>query len=129
MRGPGTPRGRALAVALLFLAVGGAGVLYLLWVSATGEGIPCLIRRFTGLLCGSCGITRSLVAVLHLDFGVAFALNPLWLFYVLYIGWIVVWNAVVYIRRGVIIFLPYKLWVHIAALSLAAGFGILRNFI
>ena len=69
----------------------GAGVLFLLvvafliFVKITGRGISCPIYKFTGLLCGGCGITRMCSALIHLDFAAAFYYNcvyttllPLW---------------------------------------------------
>ncbi|MGN0141847.1 MAG: DUF2752 domain-containing protein [Roseburia sp.] len=56
-----------------------AGVLYGIFVSQTGIGIPCLIRLATGWKCPGCGVTHMCVALLHLDFAAAFAANPMML--------------------------------------------------
>ena len=39
--------------------------------------ILCPFRRLTGLPCPACGATRALLAASRLDFGRAFALNPI----------------------------------------------------
>jgi hypothetical protein len=38
---------------------------------------PCLLRKFTGVPCPSCGCTRSLLAWSHFDLAQAFFFNPL----------------------------------------------------
>lgn len=55
----------------------GAGILYAVFVMATGIGLPCPIRLVTGLKCPGCGITTCLVSLLRLDFHAAFHANPL----------------------------------------------------
>lgn len=69
--------GRALWVALaVFCLAFGA---YQLRQHGTA-GIPwypgCLFRKFTGLLCPGCGMTRAAYATLHGDIGRAFRMNP-----------------------------------------------------
>lgn len=39
-------------------------------------GLPCPWRSLTGLPCPLCGMTRSVTACVHLDFGRALATNP-----------------------------------------------------
>ena len=39
--------------------------------------IPCVFRRFLGLYCPGCGMTRAIISVIHLDFLSAFYYNPL----------------------------------------------------
>lgn len=53
-----------------------AGILYGIFVKATGFGIPCMFHLITGLKCPGCGVTRMAVALLQLDFGGAFEANP-----------------------------------------------------
>lgn len=64
------------------LAVLGAGVLYLIWIKATGWMIPCIFRRVTGLKCPGCGVTHMLLELLRLDFTGARTQNA-FLFYTL----------------------------------------------
>lgn len=62
-----------------------AGVLsaaYLTFAALQPEGgwLPfpvCGFRALSGLPCPGCGLTRSLTALLHLDFGAAWSWNPL----------------------------------------------------
>lgn len=52
----------------------------------------CMLRKFTGIPCPTCGCTRSLLAWSNLDLAAAFRFNPL--FFVLSVGllgWLVLW--------------------------------------
>src|SRR5262249_19912433 len=54
----------------------------------------CMLRKFTGIPCPTCGCTRSLLAWSHFDLPAAFRFNPL--FFVVCIGllaWFVLWCA------------------------------------
>ena len=71
----------------LWLLLG--GVIYYLWVSATGIGIPCLWRMATGLKCPGCGITSALIVLSRGQFGLAFSYNMgLWLLSPLLAGYL-----------------------------------------
>lgn len=61
-----------LRVLGIWLAV---GLVYLIWVRATGWGIPCPIHTVTGLECPGCGITRMLTALSRGDWASARAAN------------------------------------------------------
>src|SRR5262245_9588196 len=53
---------------------------------------PCLLRKFTGIPCPTCGCTRSLLAWSHFDLAAAFRFNPL--FFVVCLGllaWLGLW--------------------------------------
>lgn len=52
-------------------------IIYVFVLSGAADvGGACLLRRFTGLLCPTCGATRACVAFLHLNFREAFAYHP-----------------------------------------------------
>lgn len=51
-------------------------------VIAIITGIPCLIKGLTGVSCPGCGMTRSFLALLRLDFSGAWYYHPL-VFYLL----------------------------------------------
>ncbi len=40
-------------------------------------GIQCLFRRFLGIICPGCGMTRAILACLRLDFAAAFRHHPM----------------------------------------------------
>ena len=58
-----------MSVCLLF------GVLYALWLSLGGPGIPCIFHVLTGLDCPSCGVTHMCMALLRLDIPAAWRAN------------------------------------------------------
>ena len=49
--------------------------IYVATITLTGIGCP--IRWFTGVPCPGCGMTRSLIALLHLDLKKSFYYHPL----------------------------------------------------
>lgn len=63
--------------------------LVVLWMSITNLGCP--IKRITGISCAGCGMSRALLAAVHLQFDKAFYYHPLfWLcpiIIVLYAWW------------------------------------------
>jgi len=54
----------------------------------------CVFYHVTGRPCPTCGITRSIIALTHLDFGSAIAFHPLAVAFVGMFG--VLWGAAVY---------------------------------
>ena len=50
--------------------------MYLLVVLYTGVGIPCVLHALTGIKCPGCGVSRMIVALVHLDVPQAFTYNP-----------------------------------------------------
>ncbi|MEY2410510.1 MAG: hypothetical protein QOF48_3180 [Verrucomicrobiota bacterium] len=55
---------------------------------------PCLMRKYTGFPCPSCGCTRSLLAWSHLDPISAFRFNPLFSLVVTsLLFWLLAWSA------------------------------------
>lgn len=51
------------------------GMLYALWLSLGGSGIPCIFHELTGLDCPSCGVTHMCMALLRLDIAAAWRAN------------------------------------------------------
>ncbi|MBQ3393099.1 MAG: DUF2752 domain-containing protein [Lachnospiraceae bacterium] len=62
-----------------------AGILYYLWIRATGVMIPCPFRALTGLKCPGCGITHVFLSLARGDLRAAFKANP---FITLTIPWL-----------------------------------------
>lgn len=58
-------RKRLILVILLHVGVIILGGLLYLKYDRTGEGVPCLIYKYTGFYCPSCGVTRMLYALIH----------------------------------------------------------------
>lgn len=60
------------------VSLGVGALLYLkVWLPVTNIGIPCVFHELTGLYCPGCGITRSALSLLELDFYQAFRYNAL----------------------------------------------------
>lgn len=51
------------------------GMLYALWLSLGGVGIPCIFHVLTGLDCPSCGVTHMCMALLRFDIAAAWRAN------------------------------------------------------
>ena len=51
--------------------------LALVVLTAVGLRIPCLWRRFTGIPCPTCGMTRAWLACFRLELGAAFSYHPM----------------------------------------------------
>jgi len=59
------------------IGAGAALLVSFLWAPASFPHVElCLFRRFTGLPCPGCGLTRGFCAISHGRFSLAFALNP-----------------------------------------------------
>jgi hypothetical protein len=82
---------RSLVLLGGFLTYGvGLSALY----AATGRGLPCPFRAFTGWDCPLCGGTRLGAALLQRDLAAAFSYNPLLLVALLIVAALgVVWAA------------------------------------
>lgn len=103
------------------------GLGYVLWLRLGGSGIPCLVRKATGLLCPGCGVTRMFLALLRLDIAGAFRHNGAMLLLFCY------WNLTAllcFVGKPAFVrgsrFLYGSLWVSVGIL---VAFGILRNIL
>lgn len=63
---------KSFLLRLLFLAFL-AGMMIFLVARET----PCLIRKYTGLLCPTCGMSRAWLAAFRWDFSAAFSYHPM----------------------------------------------------
>ncbi len=126
------PFDRTTRLIVVCLVCGGLVALlaaYLAWVGATGRGIACFIHTWTGFSCGSCGLTRALIAVGRLDFAAAFEYNLLWPVYMAWAAWVVAANGRTYVICRHLVGLPRPLWVHIAFVAAVTMYGVMRNTI
>lgn len=53
-----------------------AGCTYGILLHYTGIGLVCPVRFVTGLKCPGCGVTHMCLALMRLDFAMAFMANP-----------------------------------------------------
>lgn len=77
-----TPRGGRRRALALWVAAGLAGALAFAWLRAVAPPSPdavpfCLLRRFLGIPCPGCGMTRALAHLARGEWRSALALHPL----------------------------------------------------
>ena len=122
-------RARLLRLALWAFALISAGLLYALFIRATGLGIPCIFHTVTGLDCPGCGVSRMCLALLRLDFKTAWSSNPAVMALLPLFGAVAADMSVRYVRTGKAAedgFCRAALIFSAAVLTL---FGVLRNII
>ena len=114
------------------IITGLAGVVCLAYYSLLtffNIGIPCLFHKITGLLCPGCGITRMILAILHLDFKSAFQYNsvifvfsPVIIYFIirLYISWLKSESYKLSLLENIVVYIM---------LIVLLIFGIVRNII
>ena len=105
----------------------GVGIAYLIFVSLTGLGIPCIFHTLTGLHCPGCGITRMFVALGRLDFAAAWDANALVLLLLPFLVGFGAWHLCEYIKRGKTHTPLFEQILIILAFILTVVFAILRN--
>ena len=88
---------RLLLQAGLILVI---GLAYAVFVGLTGLSIPCPVRALTGLLCPGCGVTRLCMALLRLDFAVAWDANPVLLLLLPVLAALLARQAARYVKSG-----------------------------
>ena len=77
-----------------------AGTLYVAVFRLLGFGIPCVFRRFTGLLCPGCGMSHALAAVSSGHFRQAMEYNALSLTLLPAFILFVIYRALRYVKTG-----------------------------
>lgn len=100
-------------------------LVYGIWYSVTGLGIPCFYLTVHGYECPGCGLTRMIYSLMKLQIGKAFLFNPVgfvsfWIWNsVAALCW---WGKVEFVKKPAFI---YSLF----ALTIAAFLiqGLLRN--
>lgn len=110
----------------IYLVTLGVGFAYFLFGKVTGWFMPCLLNKYTGLLCPGCGISRMFLSLAKLQIRQAFSYNPA--VFVLLILWNII-GLLCFIGKPKIVRKQWFLYVSMA-LSVAALvlYGILRNF-
>ena len=113
-------------VVLASASIGAGAVLFFFNPSKNNFYPVCLFHKLTGLNCPGCGATRSLYALLHGNFTLAFRDNALFVLALAALAARGLWFAARFISgRPVGIFPPPKsLWIFLAA---ALVFGVSRN--
>jgi len=73
---PGSGRVEIDLRALRVIGTGTLGMAVVLSFLSLPDVVLCPLRRWTGIPCAFCGMTRSVVALVHGDVGSSLALNP-----------------------------------------------------
>lgn len=107
--------------------VAACGLLYLVWVSRTGIGFPCVFRLITGFKCPGCGITHAAIHLSQGRFAEAWADNQLVILLLPVLLPYLVWRTVRYVRTEEDSFSPPELVFLILMFAVTILFGVLRN--
>lgn len=103
------------------------GILYYLFASITGIGIPCIIKKITGNFCPGCGISRMFMALFKGDLRAAANYNLLVITLLLPSLFFVSRDIIIYIKTGSRNFdIPKQIFVVIVFIMIIA-FWIMRN--
>lgn len=115
---------KLLKNSLTFLAV---GLGYLIFVTLTKWGIPCLFFLITGKYCPGCGISRMFMALARLDFAMAARYNLLVLCLLPFGLWIFIRHSMDYVKTGTTKNSKMETIFYIIAFLLAIVFSVVRN--
>ncbi len=103
------------------------GLLYTLWIFATGIYIPCPFRLATGFKCPGCGISHAIIALVHGNISEAWTQNP----FILCIGPFLLayalYRAGKYVKDNDTHYRPWEIALLTILFLSAISFGILRN--
>lgn len=116
-------RKKIIRIYAIILAV---GLSYYLFVTLTGQGLPCAVYSTTGFLCPGCGISRMFTSMFRLDFSAAFSYNPV--VFVMFFCWNLIALLCFFGKPKLFRnqkFLYTCLYISVGILFL---YGILRNF-
>lgn len=91
-----------------------------------GLGIPCFFHEITGYYCPGCGITRSLVSLLHLDFYQALRYNALTPMFLI-LAYFYIKGEINFYLKGKTEKFPIRNEILIVLLILTITYGVLRN--
>lgn len=111
--------------AALFVII---GFLYSVFVSYAHFGIPCMFHIITGLKCPGCGITASLMSILHFDFYSALKYNMFIPLIIIYILLVFIHTSCHYIKTGKFHLGSGSNVIDIIFLAVFLLWWILRNF-
>ena len=117
---------KILTAKLVFFLI--VGIIYFFFVLFTHWRLPCIVNVITKKYCTGCGTTRMVMALSHLDFGLAFKSNA-FVFIFLPIG--IIWGiyrGVLYVKSAVVSFSKFESISLIIIFIIAIAFTVIRNF-
>lgn len=104
-----------------------AGLLYGMFFSVTGIGVPCLFRTITGFLCPGCGITHMCVALMEGDIPKAIQSNSVIFFLLPFILYLLAVQLFWYIKTGTMKVSKRENIMAYVMIVILVGYGIVRN--
>lgn len=104
-----------------------AGASAVLVYMRFGVGVPCFFYELTGLKCPGCGMTHSVIALLHGDILGASEHNMAFYPEIVYMAWVIIYGSVKFVREDKIFCLPPPVAVHVIFALLLAGWTAARN--
>lgn len=104
-------------------------LLYYIFVTATGLGIPCIIKKITHHDCPGCGNSRALIALAHFDIKAAAGYNLFVFAELLYVLYVCGYVTVRYIKTGRYEAVVKPAAVNIAFLIMLLVWWVARNLI
>lgn len=117
---------RVALLATLFIII---GIIYAVVVDLLKFGIPCVFNMLTGVKCPGCGITRSLISLLHFQIYDSLKYNALTFFIIAYISLVFINTSKVYIKSGTFYLNAGSEYISVIFLILFIIWGIVRNII
>ena len=103
------------------------GMLYYLWLRATGIGIPCLFRLITGYRCPGCGLTTMCLNLLDFKFVLAYHSNKFVFVSIPFLIFVFLYQCYLTANKK-----KEPLWYKVCCIGYIAAFvlfGIIRNII
>ena len=119
---------RLFAVAKKTGIVLAIGIVYAVFVSFSGWGIPCVFNLITDLKCPGCGISRMFLALFRLDVVAAARYNLLVLCLLPFALVLFFYKSWQYVKDGKTRMYAAEKLFYCVALVLCFAFFVLRNF-
>ncbi len=97
---PQTKKERMIRVLRNIGIIFAVGIGYLIFLTLTGKGIPCVFHVVSGLYCPGCGISRMFVCLARMDIRGALSQNALVMVMLPFFLWFGGRRMYFYIQRG-----------------------------
>ena len=121
------PREKCLFAGVPLSALAGAIVLRIFDPATSGIFPPCPFHYLTGLYCPGCGSLRAIHQLLHGNLEAAWAMNPLTVLLLPFIGSALAAEAIVQIRgRRLTRWILPGFWIQVLC-GIIVAFGVVRN--
>lgn len=119
---------RIIRVILVLAGLFALGILYGI-LALKGFALPCVFKYISGYNCPGCGMTRTCVAILTLQFDKLFSYNLLAPLIIAYIIWVAIISIKSYLKNGHASYDSPFLALDISALVVILGWWVVRNIL